>query len=373
MYNFNRSFSFHFEITDKCNARCPQCDRNYINDKGELVEHPGMFLTEITIDQFKQIFKNYQKKTDSITFCGNMGDPVLAKDVFEMTEYTLTNVLYQDGYFQNYTNGGFRSKEWWAEYGKMLKGKTHLIHFAIDGLEDTNHLYRVNTRYDRVIENAKAFIDAGGDAEWCFIRFGHNQHQEEEAKERAKKLKFKKFTAVNTPRFKNKEKIDYIWKGNNYSITRYKPKQKTNTAIEPTTLLRSTMFNKFSADEINSNLQQNSNNYFKANDLISSAGYISCHTQKYNDVFIDTMGYVYPCCWIGTYEYQKMSKMDGPTQSLLDNRKLVKAWDKDFIEILKEDWFQNTLPNSWDNDPCHTCSKQCGKNKIMTIRQSKSI
>ena len=81
MYNFNKAFSFHFEITDKCNARCLQCDRNYINDKGELVEHPEMFLTEITIDQFKQIFKNYQKKTDSITFCGNMGDPVFAKDV----------------------------------------------------------------------------------------------------------------------------------------------------------------------------------------------------------------------------------------------------------------------------------------------------
>ena len=39
------------------------------------------------------------------------------------------------------TNGGARSKQWWTDLGKLTKGKMRVT-FGIDGLEDTNHLYR---------------------------------------------------------------------------------------------------------------------------------------------------------------------------------------------------------------------------------------
>merc|ERR1711991_170093 len=99
-----------------------------------------------------------------------------------------------------YTNGGYKSKEWWSV-------------FAIDGLADTHHLYRVNTRFERVIENAKAFIEGGGNAQWSFIRFGHNQHQEEQARKLAKEIGFKSFTACNSERFRDKKEIKYTWNG----------------------------------------------------------------------------------------------------------------------------------------------------------------
>ena len=60
--------------------------------------------------------------------------------------------------------------------------KPDKVIFAIDGLEDTNHLYRVNTNFNKIMENAKAFINAGGIARWDFIAFAHNEHQIEEAK-----------------------------------------------------------------------------------------------------------------------------------------------------------------------------------------------
>ena len=49
------------------------------------------------------------------------------------------------------------------------------------------------------------------------------------------------------------------------------------------------------------------------------------------------------------------------------------SFEKDFKEILKEDWFEHQLPDSWANDPCHTCARHCGKNLLKTTRQSERI
>ena len=387
MYDFKRPFSFHFELTDKCNARCIQCSRNQINDKGEIEERPELCLTEITLDQYKNIFKDYQQRASVVLFCGNFGDPMFARDIFEITDYTMSNVLVpHTGIFKNYTNGGFRSKKWWYEYGKLLKGTRHLLNFSIDGLEETNHLYRVNVRYDRVIENAVAFMEGGGKAEWSFIRFGHNQHEEEEARRRAKELGFHQFTAVNTQRFYGKEKIDYKWRGNDYAITRYKPKTKVKKLSSNIDNHKKEWdgkkYTEYSADEINYNTQKQFDEFTKkgqSNSRIDSAGSIDCHVQKKNDIFIDAMGYLHPCCWIGSYEYHKMRGIFKPHMEysmdnyLLDNRTYQRVWEKDFREILKDDWFEHILPLSWEVSPCMICTRQCSKHKFITVRQSEKI
>ncbi len=93
MYNLNKAFSFHIELTDKCNARCVQCERNEILKDGTLRENPKLLQTEISIDQFKAIFENYHKQARYIVFCGNYGDPMFAKDILEITEHCITKVL----------------------------------------------------------------------------------------------------------------------------------------------------------------------------------------------------------------------------------------------------------------------------------------
>ena len=94
MYRLDRPFSFHMEITDKCNARCVQCERNEVLEDGTLQENPKLLQDEMTIDQYKAIFKNYQKQTKYIAFCGNYGDPMFAKDTLEIAEYSITTVSY---------------------------------------------------------------------------------------------------------------------------------------------------------------------------------------------------------------------------------------------------------------------------------------
>ena len=60
MYDFEKPLSFHIELTDKCNARCVQCSRNFVDNDGKLKERPELCLTEISLEQYKSIFKNYQ-------------------------------------------------------------------------------------------------------------------------------------------------------------------------------------------------------------------------------------------------------------------------------------------------------------------------
>jgi hypothetical protein len=97
------------------------------------------------------------------------------------------------------TNGGMRKPEWWAELGKLFSKYPRSMYnywsvtFSIDGLEDTNHLYRRNVKWNAVIANAQAFIDAGGTAIWDYLIFKHNEHQILEAQELSKKMKFNEF------------------------------------------------------------------------------------------------------------------------------------------------------------------------------------
>ena len=388
MYDLSRPFSFHIELTDKCNARCVQCSRNFVDDLGNLNERPNLCLTEITIDQYKDIFKDYLHKTKTINFCGNMGDPLFAKDILAITEYSFSHVLRPEkGLLIIYTNGGFRSKKWWSEYGNFLKDKKHEVNFAIDGLEDTHHFYRTNTRFHRVIENATAFIEAGGTAEWSFIRFGHNQHQEDDCRKLAKELGFKKFTAVNTQRFYGREKISYKWRDVDYSITRYKPEQKIVKALPSKDLNRTTKVwnktpvNKISKDVVNISTETARAKFQK--DVVKSTkestGSIDCHVAMRNEVFIDCMGYVHPCCWIGSHEYHRINKIkkrvagDDFNDFLLESREFEPAWEKSFLDTIKNDWYQHILPLSWDISPCTICARQCGKGKFTTVRQYENL
>ena len=51
----------------------------------------------------------------------------------------------------------------------------------LDGLEDTNHIYRRYTDWSKIERNAKTFLNAGGKGSWVFIVFKHNEHQVDEA------------------------------------------------------------------------------------------------------------------------------------------------------------------------------------------------
>jgi len=72
-----------------------------------------------------------------------------------------------------------------------MKNKNNLsVTFSIDGLENTNHMYRQGVQWKRIMANARAYIEAGGQAVWKCLVFEHNQHQLTEIKNLARQMGF---------------------------------------------------------------------------------------------------------------------------------------------------------------------------------------
>ena len=193
MLNYDDVKQIHIELSSYCNSACPSCPRNV--DGG--IVHPELVLHSMSLDDFKKILStDLLKQLEFINICGNYGDPIMCKDMLDIVRYIKEN---NNGIrLAIHTNGGVRSIKFWTDLGNILFTMPNAnVIFAIDGLEDTNHLYRIGVNWTRLMDNVKAFIQAGGPAIWDFLIFNHNEHQIEEAKNLAKKLGFKKL--FNSP------------------------------------------------------------------------------------------------------------------------------------------------------------------------------
>lgn len=197
MFDFKNIDEYQIEITTYCNAACPQCPRN---NNGSGV-NPYLKLEHLSRDIIDQAFPTELcSRLRQVFFCGSYGDPILHPDFLyilrDFRRKCPTLWLYV------HTNGGAHDIEYWSELAKII-GDHGQVDFNIDGLEDTNPLYRRNTDFNKIVNNAKSFIAAGGRAVWNYIVFQHNQHQVEQAKALSKQLGFVDFKYRATGRFLN--------------------------------------------------------------------------------------------------------------------------------------------------------------------------
>ena len=130
---------------------------------------------------------SFIKQLQKIYMCGNYGDPMVAKDTLEIFQFF--RETEPSLFLSMFTNGSGRSSPWWKNLAKTIDE----VHFSIDGLEDTNAIYRRGTHFQKIMESAESYISAGGKAIWDYIVFHHNEHQVEKASQLAKKIGFKKF------------------------------------------------------------------------------------------------------------------------------------------------------------------------------------
>jgi MoaA/NifB/PqqE/SkfB family radical SAM enzyme len=192
----------HVEASTRCNAWCPSCARNQ-NGKDlaiNLIEQdlPTARLQEI-LDECNQL--------DGIQFCGNLGDPIIAHNFIDL----LNLCAGKTQKIQIHTNGSLRNIQWWQDLANLLKQfDSHDVWFGIDGLEGVHEIYRQGTNFQKVINNAQAFIGAGGHATWQFIPFAHNQSQLKECMKLSQSLGFKKFKVIKS--FRKDKTISRHWK-----------------------------------------------------------------------------------------------------------------------------------------------------------------
>lgn len=188
--------TLHIELSSVCNAACPMCRRE-VNPNFDKKNH----LTSLTLNQIKEkLSPEFIKQLEFIYFCGSYGEPAAAPECVDIMRYIReVNPTIRLGM---HTNGSLRSTKFWAEVGSILSLPHDYCRFGIDGLEDTNHIHRVGTVWDLIMKNSKAFIDAGGNAEWEYLVFEHNEHQVDDAEKLSKELGFKLFIQKVSRRFK---------------------------------------------------------------------------------------------------------------------------------------------------------------------------
>jgi len=101
-------YTFHIELTDKCNAGCPMCPRTEALNFCRL-NRDKVFNVELSLDDFKRHFTDdICARTEEIIFDGAYGDPLAASEVLEITDH-----LTQRGVrLAAATNGSLRSPDW---------------------------------------------------------------------------------------------------------------------------------------------------------------------------------------------------------------------------------------------------------------------
>jgi len=198
----------HIELSSKCNARCPLCSRNFYG----FDYNRGYEETNLTLVQIQKLLPiEFVNQLDEILFNGTYGDFVMNPESVEIIQWLRqTNPLLV---MHISTNGGARDRSFWQALAKLDVE----ISFCIDGLEDTHHIYRQDTTYNKVISNARTFIKAGGRAVWTMTEFDHNRHQIDEAQRRATALNFVSFNKRPTnrdtgPVYNNKGQKIYLMK-----------------------------------------------------------------------------------------------------------------------------------------------------------------
>ena len=317
MYNLSDIRSIHFGITSKCQARCPMCPRRI---KGGPLR-PGMVLDEVDLKTFITWFpKDFIQQLNNLFMCGNLGDPLIAKDTLKIFKYL--RQINPSISLEMHTNGSGRSKKWW----KSLAEINVQVVFGIDGLEDTHALYRINTNWNKIINNAITFINAGGNACWTMLVFEHNQHQIKDCKKLSKQLGFKKFTVKHTTRFKHGT-FDVLDDDFNI-INTLRPSDKTKKMI-PMALAAE-------------------------NELTPI---INCKAIKTKSIYVSTLGTVTPCCWLEN-SYYGLSH-----EGKMDYLNKIKVWpnlnNTSLKDIFASGYF-DLIALHWDGPGLKECSKQCG-------------
>lgn len=229
----------HIEPTDVCQAACPLCDRETDPTFDKHDQH------HLTVEQISAVVSDQQiRNLNKMFMCGQYGDPAAGKHTQEIYQYfrsvnpTITLGMNSNGALQN--------RSWWYGLGRLFNQSRDYVVFSIDGLADTNHIYRRNVDWVKLMNNIRGYISAGGSAHWDMLVYQHNEHQVDECERLARDIGFTWFRAkVSRRGFGNVLQIPTGWQL-----------------------------------------------------PVAAQGPINCHALNESSAYIDAQGRMSPCCWL---------------------------------------------------------------------------
>ena len=371
-FDYFKIDEYQLEITTYCNAACPQCPRNISG--GSVNPHmPLCHLSRETIDRAFTL--ELCKRTRQIFFCGSYGDPIVHPDFLNiLRDFRSKNPKL---WLYIHTNGGVHDTAWWAELAEILNGYGK-IDFGIDGLEDTNHLYRRGVKFDIAINNAQAFIQAGGKAQWNYIVFKHNEHQIETARLLSEIIGFEKILFRGTGRFLNHATLE---ESETWDVV---PRREDPYQLEVSTLDE---YRNASMKRLGDLKEEYSNirDYFDTTP-------VKCDACVGNKVSITAEGLVLPCNFFEHNLYDARFRdrsiapgshdlhfVDGENQvaKFVDQYRGELDIHANSIEQIFSSNFWNTLVTSWDKTldegRIFECAFTCGQKLTKVWDQNKLI
>jgi len=334
-----------FELSSMCNALCLGCvrtDSTSFNEKKYVIPEKQY----ISFDVFKKILLSPSfSSIEELEFCGTIDDPLMHPEFLEFLDWASTvgryNVLI-------HTNASLRNTKYWQRMAEILqKHDRHVVKFSIDGMEDTNHIYRQNTIWSKIMENARAFIAAGGNAGWQYLIFPWNEHQIMEAKQLSVEMGFNEFMSRHDRSVATSLGLEKIQKIKVDDIKR----RSSYTDL--------TSINNRLADSVHNEIQ--------------------CNNQTKKMYFIGFDSRLWPCCFL----HNGLINLDQGKVDALKKR-LYDAYGDDswndltkhtVEEILQHEFYQNDLVASWSDyehditktSRIYRCTEVCNVKKLEVL------
>lgn len=313
---YDKIHKIEFDLNTKCNSFCPACHR-YVLEDGELYLNPWIkFNTDLSLDVIEKVFSSHLLVDDVVVdLVGLLGDAIAHSNFFDVIDIIFKH--RPNAELTIHTNGGLRNELFFKTLASKLT-KNSAVTFSIDGLEDTNHIYRRQVVWHKVISNITAFVDAGGKAIWKFIVFPWNEHQVDDARQFAQRIgcSFRVDYDRNDP-----EDQDAFVKATKFN------KRAGSTALK---------YNPFPLVEID--------------------------PQCFNDnsIYINAQGKVVPCCMVNS----ALSDAEHISEIIPFMYDVDPNWNdlsvNSLSDIMHNSWWQK-LSDSFESNPCHICRSACKK------------
>jgi MoaA/NifB/PqqE/SkfB family radical SAM enzyme len=284
--------------------------------------------------------------------CGNLGDPIIARDTLEIFQYFRQHNPKM--WLSMNTNAGAKDTDWWSNLAAVF-GRNGAVIFSVDGLEDTNHLYRQNVVWENVKRNMQAFIAAGGRARWDYIIFQHNEHQVEIAETTAKEWGVEKFIKKKTGRFITAHSIS-----KDAHQAQNRKGQKTAVIAKPT--------NKENQNLALLKQAEIEKTYGSMREYYDTCK-VNCKAIEKKEIFVTAEGLLMPCCWTAGRMYKWWHK-DYRVEQIWDH--IDAAGGKDAINVINNTIesvvsgpLLDSIEASWSNNSLKdgklgVCAMKCG-------------
>lgn len=161
------------ETTTRCTLKCPACSRTQF---AERFNKP-VPRRDIDPDVLWNFFNcDSGKKVTQFLLCGDWGDSIYYPRLFDLIDKFRSLKK-----FHLVTNGSYRNADWWHNLLSRL-GPEDTIEFSIDGLEDTNHLYRRNSDWKSTMAALEIAAASPVQLIWATNVFNFNHQQLPEIK-----------------------------------------------------------------------------------------------------------------------------------------------------------------------------------------------